>query len=74
MIERDEDELLRAIRHWAPGLNKPLPQWWEWAVVMAEYHRADCNWTTIGVSSGHCSCGLTRIIAKMIKETHGREG
>lgn len=36
--------------------------WWEWAVAFAQFHLPECSWNTVGVGTGHCSCGLTRCI------------
>lgn len=64
-----EDNTHRAIHRWNQRIEHPMPEWWEWAVAAAQYHLADCDWVTIGVAAGeHCSCCLTRVLAKIIEE------
>lgn len=45
-----------------------VPEWWDWAVAAAQYHLPDCDWIKVGVSTDHCSCALTRVIARIIQE------
>lgn len=68
-----DDDLRGAMRSWNDRLQEPMPEWWEWAVAAAQYHLSDCDWVTVGVTAGeHCSCALTRVIAKIIEEAqHG---
>ena len=67
-IAMDEERVIRGVRRWESRLESPPPQWWEWAVAAAQYHLADCDWVVIGVGKDHCSCSLTRVIAKIIDE------
>lgn len=65
----DPDDLPRVrIRQWQDGVASPMPEWWEWAVAGAQYHLRDCDWVTTGITGDHCSCHLTRVIAKIISE------
>jgi hypothetical protein len=70
----EPDETRERIRQWtarieAEGFDaRPMPEWWDWAVAAAQYHLPTCDWIKTGVSSGHCSCALTRVIARIIQE------
>jgi hypothetical protein len=64
----ETDETRERIRRWKTIVKTPMPEWWEWAVAAAQYHLADCDWVRVGVSGEHCSCALTRVLAKIIQE------
>jgi hypothetical protein len=75
MADPDRDHTRREIHQWNQRLDHPMPAWWEWAVAAAQYHLKDCDWVRVGVVAGeHCSCCLTRVIAKIIEEAqHGTD-
>jgi hypothetical protein len=62
------EEALTRIRQWQSRTQTPMPEWWDWAVAVAQYHLPMCDWVKVGVSTNHCSCALTRVIAKIIDE------
>jgi len=64
----DDEQVVRIAKKWKSRLEVPPPPWWEWAVAAAQYHLPTCDWVTGGVSTHHCSCALTRVIAKIIEE------
>lgn len=64
----DSDPVVLVVRKWKSRDGVQVPEWWEWAVAAAQYHLADCDWVRIGVSNQHCSCALTRVIAKIIED------
>jgi hypothetical protein len=63
-----DEKAIRVMEKWKSRLESPPPQWWEWAVAAAQYHLPTCDWVKTGVSTNHCSCALTRVIAKIIEE------
>jgi len=65
-----QDPYVRDLVHrWNQHLDRKMPDWFEWAVAAAQYHLTDCNWNTGPFDVGHhCSCNLTRVIAKIIEE------
>lgn len=62
------DDTRTRIRQWNASHATPTPEWWDWAVAAAQYHLHDCDWVTVGISTEHCSCHLTRVIAKIIRD------
>ena len=47
----DPDQTRREIHEWNSRLDRPMPEWFEWAVAAAQYHLSDCDWVKNGVTA-----------------------